>query len=119
MFCIPFEPWVTFVFLNSMKRKDKLLKKYMITKNCVRKQTIHNEYKTLINQILELIRSSKKKFYQNYFTENNDNLSKIWQGIKDIINIKGISNNIPVCVTENKEIITETTGVSNALNNYF
>ena len=71
------------------------------------------------NHILELTRSSKKNFYQNYFTEHNDNLRKIWQGVKEIIDIKGKSNNIPVCVTKNKEIITEPTGVRNAFNNYY
>ena len=44
-----YKPWVTFGLLNSMKRRDKLLKQYIRTKNCVRKQTIHNEYKILRN----------------------------------------------------------------------
>ena len=114
-----YKPWVTFALLNSMKRRDTLFKKYIRTNNCDRKQTIHNEYKTLINQILELTRSSKKTLYQNYFTENNDNLRKIWPGIKEIINVKGKFNNIPVCVTENNEIVTERTGVSNEFNNYY
>ena len=37
-----YKPWVTFGLLNSMKRRDKLLKQYIRTKNYVRKQTIHN-----------------------------------------------------------------------------
>ena len=39
-------------------------------------------------------------FYQNYFNENNTNLRKVWQGIKEIINIKAKNNATPVCVME-------------------
>ena len=53
---------------------------------------IHNEYKTLRNQILDLTKKSKPNFYQNYFNENNSNLRKVWQGIKEIINIKSKNN---------------------------
>ena len=38
--------------------------------------------------------------YQNYFNENNTNLKRVWQGIKEIINIKAKNNSSPVCVME-------------------
>ena len=41
--------------------------------------------KTLRNEIIELTGVSKNNFYQNYFTENNNNLRKVWQGIKEVI----------------------------------
>ena len=77
-----YKPWVTNGILKSTRRRDKLLKKITRTKNQCRKQIIHNEYKTLRNQILDLTKKSKQNFYQNYFNENNTNLRKVWQGIK-------------------------------------
>ena len=66
-------------------------------KNQCRKQIIHNEYKTLTNQILDLTRKSQCNFYQNHFNENNTNVRKILQGIKEIIKIKAKNNVSPVC----------------------
>ena len=113
-----YKPWVTFGLLNSMRRRDKLLKKYIRTKNALNKQEIYNEYKSLRNKILELTRTSKKKFYQNYFNDNNKNLRKVWQGIKQIINTKNMSNDSPVCVIEEKHLVTCPKQVSDAFNKY-
>ena len=71
-----------------MKQRDKLFKIYTKLKNHERKQDIHLQYKQLRNKILEMIRISKKEYYKNYFENNNQNLRKVWQGIKEIINIK-------------------------------
>ena len=37
-----YKPWVTNGILKSIRRKDKLLKKFIRTKNQCRKQIIHN-----------------------------------------------------------------------------
>ena len=114
-----YKPWITFGLLSSMKRRDKLLKKYIRIKNHTNKQIAHNDYKTLRNQILELTKASKNLFYQNYFTENNNNLRKVWQGIKEVINIKSKSHDIPVNVKQNNNILTNPKAVSNEFNDYF
>ena len=113
-----YKPWVTRGILTSIRRKDKLLKKFIRTKNHIRKQIIHNEYKTLRNQIIYLTRKSKHNFYQNSFNKNNTNLRKVWQGIKEIINIKEKHNYSPVCVMENNDLVTDSTDVSNSFNKY-
>ena len=61
-FKLKYKPWVTRGILTSIRRRDKLLKKFIRTKNQIRKQIIHNEYKTLRNQILDLTRKSKQNF---------------------------------------------------------
>ena len=57
-----YKPWVTRGILTSIRRKDKLLKKFIRTKNQIRKQIIHNEYKTPRNQILDLTKKVNKIF---------------------------------------------------------
>ena len=85
------KPWITTGILNSMKRRDRLLKKFTKAKHELIKIQYHKEYKKLKNQIVALCRINKKIYYQNFFTENANNLKKTWQGIKSIININ--SNN--------------------------
>ncbi len=114
-----YKPWITFGILKSLKRKARLLNKYIRTKDPARKQAVLDEYKTLRNQISELSKTSKTMFYQTYFTENNNNLRKIWQGIKEVINIKNKSSDTPTCVTQNDHLITDPTGISNAFNDYY
>ena len=50
------------------------------------KQNFLNNSKLKKNETTHLTRSGKKAYYQKYFAENN--LQKIWNGIKEIINIK-------------------------------
>jgi exonuclease III len=114
-----FKPWVTKGILTSIRRREKLLKKYTRAKNYNRKQEIHGQYITLRNKILELTRISKRTFYQNYFRDNNNNLRKVWQGIKEIISIKTKSNANPVCVMEDDDLLTNPIGISNSFNKYY
>ena len=80
-------PWISKGILISIIRKHKLYYKYIKCKNNELKIRIFNEYKTLKKQINELIRLGRKTHYTNYFKENNNNLRKIWDGIKEIVNI--------------------------------
>ena len=72
------KPWLREGILNSIKRRDKLLRKYIGANDPIHKQQIHTEYKTLRNMITYTIKISKKKHYQNYFAENCENIKKTW-----------------------------------------
>ena len=114
-----FKPWLTDEILNLVSRKNKLHDKYVRTKNKDAKTEIHNGYKVLRNQVNEQIRLSKKQYYEKFFTENSKNLKKVWQGIKEIINIKSKNYNIPNCLEINDELITDIPKISENFNNYF
>ena len=105
--------------MNSVKRRDKLLKKYIKEENLNIKENLHNEYRKLRNQIVTLIRNSKKNHYQNYFTENASNIRETWKGIKNIINIKNCMKTYPSVMINNKELFTETKNIAEGFNNYF
>ena len=66
-----------------------------------------------------MVRASKKDFYKNYFHKNNKNLRKVWQGIKEVINIKTKSSGSPTCITVNDILISDPTKISNAFNTYY
>ena len=114
-----YKPWITHGILTSMRRRDKLLHQFIRTKDPNSKLALHTEYKLLRNKILQLTKLNKQIFYKNYFTSNNNNLRKIWQGIKQIINIKNKLYDSPVCITEKNKVITDPSEVANSFNNYF
>ena len=114
-----FKPWITNDILIKIRGKNKLFNKYSKCKNTVLKAEIFSSYKHHRNQLVEIIKLSKKNYYQNYFTENNKNLRKVWKGIKEIINIKTKSHDLPSCLTINNSNITDPLQISNQFNSYF
>ena len=66
-----------------------------------------------------MIRSSKKDYYKKYFSENKDNIQKIWKGIKEIINIKSKNFYYPTCLQNGDVTITDPIAISNSFNDYF
>ena len=67
----------------------------------------------------DLIRKRKQNFYRDYFTENNNNLRKIWIGIKEIINVKSKNLNSINCISVENKLITNSKDIANSFNTYF
>ena len=108
-----FKPWITQEIRTTMQKRDKLLRKITKLKDPARIAILETEYKVIRNQIVAATRRSKKEFYSEYFTTNNGNLRKVWQGIKDIINIKSRSYESPTSIDDNGNILTNPTDISN------
>ena len=69
---------------------------------------------------MELTKQSKLSYYYSYFTENSNNLRKVWTGIKNIINIKGKSYDVPTSISdENGNIVTDPIQISNIFCNQY
>ena len=90
-----FKPWITDKIFEKMNNKNKAFKKYMNCKDPHIKENLKTEFKTIKNELTNLTRQSKKDFYNNYFSTNTKNLQKIWQDIKEIINIKTKNTILP------------------------
>ena len=116
---LKYKPWISDDVLKNIKVKNKLYNSYTKCKLPDKKAETHSTYKILRNQINEQIKINKKKFYQDYFSNNNKNLRKIWLGIKELINIKTKTHDLPTCLIENNETITDPIDISNQFNNYF
>ena len=113
------KPWITNGILSSIKRRDKLLRKFIGEKELNSKENVHNEYKRLRNNIVALIRISKKNYYTNYFTEHANNIKNTWKGIKSIINIKNCAKSYPEIMKNNGNFFTEPINIAEGFNNYF
>ena len=113
------KPWITAGIRNSIKRRDKMYKKYIKANNLETNENYFNSYKELRNHIVDLCRNSKTLYYRNYFRENSNNLRKSWQGIKSVINIKHSQKNEPSSLLIDDKLITEPKQIANEFNKYF
>ena len=113
------KPWITPEILKSIKKRDKLLRLYIKSKEINRKEELHTEYKKLRNKIVTSIRNSKKKHFQNYFTENAKDIRKTWTGIKNIINIRTSTKGQPTSILIDNEMETDPTKIAEGFNVYF
>ena len=91
----------------------------MKCKNLVRKDELFGQFKNLKSEITSLTRTGKKAYYQKYFTENKDNLQKVWKGIKEIINIKSKNFDYPTCLSVGESNLADPTAITNSFNDYF
>ena len=109
------KPWVTPDIIHKIKRRDKLYKAY------IRKKHPHlkDEIKVKNNEIQQLTRQSKKTYYEKYFNDNKQNVEKIWDGIKQIINIKPAILNSPTCIIDKDQTITDNKNIAESFNDYF
>ena len=60
-------PWICHDILDIMRDRDKFNKKYAREINPGRKEVIFRIYKSKRNHVVQLIRSSKRKYYAEYF----------------------------------------------------
>ena len=116
---IQVKPWITNGIRSSIKRRDKLLRKFIKTKDEVLKDESYSTYKTLRNKIVSLTRAGKKLHFQKYFTENCKDIRKTWSGIKNVINICHYNKGQPTSILIDGEILNDPNKIANGFNNYF
>ena len=114
-----YKPWITNNILSKIRDKNKILKRYMDSKDQVRKNEYFEQFKFLKNDITQSIRTGKKAYYKSYFVQNKNNLQKIWKGIKEIINIKSKNFDSPTCLQVGDENVTNPITITNSFNDYF
>ena len=69
------KPWITPGIVNSIKKREKLLRQYIKTTEPNLKNELYNEYKKFRNKLVAIIRKRKKHHFQTYFTENAKNIN--------------------------------------------
>ena len=87
------KPWINSETKKLIKDKNKLYSGFVKEKDTTKKDNIKSKYKTLKNTITAKIRADKKKYYEDFFEKNSDNLRNTWRGIKSIINISNAKSN--------------------------
>lgn len=78
-------------------KKDKLFRKYFISKDP----------------------KSKKDYFKNYFEKNKNNKYFIWRGIQQLTSLKYKSSRQPNIITIKPREITNPKNIANDSNNFF
>ena len=104
------KPWVTRGIRASIKVKNKLFHTNNLT-----------QYKIYRNYIVTLLRASKKLYYEKYFNLNYTNMSKKWEGIREIWGrSRNNKNNIGAMRQDPTSRLTfDPKNISNILNKHF
>ena len=113
------KPWITNGIRSSIKGQDKLLRKFIKTKDEVLKHELYATYKTLRNKIVSLNRVGKKLHFQKYFMENCKDIRKTWSGIKNVIDIRNFNKGQPASILIDGEISNDPNKIANGFYNYF
>ena len=108
-----YKPWITSGLMNSMKVRDKLYKKWLITRNYV----FLNKYKLYRNKIANINKIYRDRFYNDILSKL-DNTKKMWDNINLLINKKRPSSHIEKLLMDNKQY-EQPLSISNCLNNFF
>ena len=92
------KPWITSGIRTSIRIKNGLFKKLLKTKSTY----YHARFKFYRNKLNHLIKLSKRSYYNNFFSIHVHNGKRIWQGIKQIVQIKPqVNQSISKIVLEN------------------
>ena len=109
------KPWITPTIIAKIKYKNKLYKKFIKSKN----REIQTQFNKIKNEITSLTRKNKEEYYKKYFSKHDKNLKKIWDGIKEIINIRQKSSSLPTSLNNKGSILTNQKEIANHFNSYF
>lgn len=81
---LKFKPWISQEILKKMKYRDKLYSQLLNKPQDLDLKYLYNKVR---NKIVNDLRNNKTKYYNNFFLSNKTNMTKLWSGIKSIINI--------------------------------
>ena len=112
-------PWITYEILKIMKERDKFHKQYARENDPYTKEVIFGVYKSKRNRVVQLLRSSKNKYYSDFFEQNKNNSKKTWEGIRDVINVSKKSHTIPKNILYKNITYTASEEMSNCFNDLF
>ena len=112
-------PWITKGILVSMRIRDKLYKQIRQKKDELEKERISRLHKRYRNMIVNLLRVSKKNHYRFYFQENQGNIKKTLDGIRELINVSKKKSAYPSKIFHDKELKSSDLGIANSFNDFF
>ena len=111
-------PWIDTEIKTMIKKRNLVHTLFIKTSDKEKKEELKSRYKKLRNDVTSKIRSKKRKYYEDFFNENSNNLRNTWRGIKSIINLDKNSSSPNSLIRENK-LITDPKEVATEFNKYF
>jgi hypothetical protein len=114
------KPWINHDILQAMKVRDNLLKDYIKETDLQGRTEAHVKYKKQRNEVVGMMKRSKRLYYSNYFLQNKHNTRKTWDGITSILKQNRKSKSRPALVVDkNGRVAKEPISIASAFNSHF
>ena len=112
------KPWISPALKNIIEQKHKLYQRFLFD------QLPHNEmlYKAYKNKLKALIRKSEINYYQNIFSDRENNIKDMWKHLGFLLNPNNNNSQNKKSVSKvniNEKTITEDKNFANAFSEYF
>lgn len=111
----PKTPWISKALLVSVRKKNKLYKKYM-TNPTIYRERKYKEYKNKLNH---LIRIAKRTYYDTKFEQAKSDLKTTWKLINEVINIRKKKSFYPTSFNINNNMISDPKKIADEFCQYF
>ena len=109
--------WITTALRKSSKKKSKLYKKWLQTKDH-RDETKYKEYKRIFWKV---VLEAEQVYYKEKFYTRTNSVKKLWRNLNTVCSLQKSNyktNNISKLIV-NGSILTDKINISNGINNYF
>ena len=112
-------PWINSDILEKIHERDLIHKSYLNTIEQPKRNEIFALYKQKRNKVISLIRKSKKSYFETFFEENRSNIKKVWQGIKNIVNINKKQDILPSKLKFKNNFYSKDLDIAECFNSFF
>ena len=114
------KPWINNSILEKCTKRDAILKSISKEKDPTILSSLRNEFKTLRNEITSDKRRSKKQHYEAFFESNKRKTSKLWEGVRELVNMSSAkSSNIKLLNEMDGTLISDKGIIANTFNHHF
>ena len=83
-----------------------------------KEEELHKLFKSYRNSLNKIARLSKANHYKTFFEDNKNKLNKVWEGIKEIININKKNTQQIRNINNNGKLIAEKKQIANIFNHF-
>ena len=115
MFNKPKTPWISEGILVSVKKNNRLYKKFMKHPTPIREV----QYKAYKNKLNNLIRIAKRMYYDDKFERSKNDLKATWKLINEVINKKNCKRPLLTSFNLNSRTISDPAEIANGFCDYF
>ena len=108
-------PWITQSLLVSIRKKDKLYKQFINSRD----STTELKYKRYRNKLNHLIKIAKRKYYDTKFEKAKNNLKETWKLINDVINKPSRKAALPNSFFSDGKLLNDPQEIANCFCKFF
>ncbi len=110
----PHKPWISKAILRSIRRKDKLYRKYRSSQTDSNKRAL-SVYK---NKLTTVIRAAKKRYYCDLLNIHKRDLKKTWQVLNDLLG-NNRKKTLPDSFVIDGSVVSDPQHIADGLNDFF